>query len=350
MGTSTANMPAARRIPRPNLGGRAPAWIVGAVCMVIAVIIAVWGGPTQIINTLVTGGIWALMSIGLALIFGVMNIPNFAHGEAFMVGAYVAYFVFTPLQAYMVQHPSLFLRVTAPFAGIIAATLVGAALGVLIDRLIFRALRHRTKENWIMNAFLLTVGIAYVMQNGALLILGPGYRGVPSYWTSGTLQFLGIRVAIDRIVVFLIALVVIAIVWNFLQRSNTGRAIRAVSQDETGAQLVGIPLDSIQTLTMALATATAALAGSTLLFLFPAYPTVGMNPLYFSWYVVMLVGLGNVPGAIIGGFIVALLQTATQQFVGIAWINVVPVILMIIVLLVAPSGIFGSEVKGIQEQ
>jgi branched-chain amino acid transport system permease protein len=84
--------------------------------------------------------------------------------------------------------------------------------------------------------------------------------------------------------------------------------------------------------------------------MFQAYPTVGLKPLYFAWYVVMLVGLGNIAGAIIGGFIVALLQTATQQFFGINWEDVIPTIVMVLVLIVAPSGIFGSEVKGVQEQ
>lgn len=201
-----------------------------------------------------------------------------------------------------------------------------------------------------MNAFLLTVGISYVLTNGALLVFGPDYRGVPQYWDVPPVELLGARLPVDRIIAFLVALVVIGILWVFLQKTNTGRAIRAVSQDETGAQMVGINLDGIQTLTFALATATAALAGAALLPMYPAYPNVGLNPLYYSWYVVMLVGLGNVPGAILGGFIVALFQTATQQFFGMSWINVVPTAIMIVVLLVAPSGIFGSEVKGIQEQ
>jgi branched-chain amino acid transport system permease protein len=84
--------------------------------------------------------------------------------------------------------------------------------------------------------------------------------------------------------------------------------------------------------------------------MFQAYPTVGLKPLYFAWYVVMMAGLGNVVGAIVGGFIVAVLQAATQQFVGIAWEDVIPTVVMIIVLLIVPSGIFGSEVKGVQEQ
>jgi len=335
---------------KPSSHKNTPAWVVGLLSLAVAVLIGVKGGPAQLVTTLVTGGMWALMSVGLALIFGVMNIPHFARGESFMVGAFVAWAVFTPLNGYLQQHPSRFLSTVAPFAGIIVAAIVGAAMGVVIERVIFATLRHRTKEGWVMNAFLLTVGISYVLTNGATLTLGPDYRGVPQYWDVPPLQFLGIRLTVDRLAAFIIALVVIVTLWLFLQRTSTGRAIRAVSQDETGAQMVGINLDGIQTLTFALATATAALAGASLLFMFPAYPLVGLNPLYYSWYVVMLVGLGNVPGAILGGFIVALFQTATQQFFGISWINVVPTAIMVIVLLVAPSGIFGSEVKGIQEQ
>jgi len=325
-------------------------WIAAAVCVFLTLMIGVAAGPTQFVNTLVTGGMWALMSVGLALIFGVMNIPHFAHGESFMIGAMVAYFVYTPLNALVQKHPNGVLIALVPFVSMAVATLAGALLGLLVDRLLFAPLRRRSREGWVMNAFLLTVGLSFVLVNGATLTIGPNFRGVPRYFDVPPLQFLGVRVTVDRVVAFAIAIVVIAILWVFLQRSNTGRAIRAVSQDESGAQMVGINLEGIQMLTFSLATATAALAGASLLFMFPAYPTVGLKPLYFSWYVVMLVGMGNVPGAIIGGFIVALLQTATQQFVGMAWEDVIPTALMIALLLVAPSGIFGSDVKGIQEQ
>ena len=164
------------------------------------------------------------------------------------------------------------------------------------------------------------------------------------------LQFLGVRVTVDRLVAFAIAMITIGALWFFLRRTQTGRAIRAVSQNEVGAEMVGVNLDFIHTLTFSLATAMAALAGACLLFLFQPIPPWASSPLDFCWYVVMLVGLGNVGGAIVGGFFVALLQTATQQFVGIAWEDVIPTGIMIVVLILAPSGLFGSEVKGIQEQ
>jgi branched-chain amino acid transport system permease protein len=349
-GTSFVQQPAPRANRSAKLRKNVPVLIAAGICFILLVLIAATGGPAQLINTLVTGGMWALMSVGLALVFGVMNIPHFAHGESFMIGAMVAYFVYTPLHKALLNHPNAFFLAILPFIGMAVATAAGALLGLLVDRLLFAPLRRRNREGWVMNAFLLTVGLSFVLVNGATLTLGPDYRGISQYWDVPPLQFLGMRVTVDRLVAVVLALSVICAVWLFLKRTNTGRAIRAVSQDESGAQMVGVNLEGIQMLTFSLATATAALAGASLLFMFPAYPTVGLKPLYFSWYVVMLVGLGNVPGAIIGGFIVALLQTATQQFVGIAWQDVIPTALMIVLLLVAPSGIFGSDVKGVQEQ
>ncbi len=324
--------------------------IVIACSVALAVAVGVAAGPAQIINSVVTGGMWALLAVGLALVFGVMNVPHFAHGESFMIGAYAAYFVFTPIHSSLKDNPDGFLVAIGPFIGFLAAALAGLVVGAILERLVFYPLRQRTKSGWVMNAFLLTVGMSFVLTNGTTLVLGSNFRGIPRYWDVEPLELLGARVSVDRIVAFFVAMITIGALWFFLRRTRTGRAIRAVSQDETGAQMVGINLNSIYTLTFALATATAALAGACLLFMFQAYPTVGGKPLYFAWYVVMLAGLGNVAGAIVGGFIVALLQTATQQFVGIAWEDVIPTVVMILVLIAMPSGIFGSEVKGVQEQ
>jgi branched-chain amino acid transport system permease protein len=327
-----------------------PATIVLAFSAVLAIVIALTAGASQLVNALVTGGMWALLAAGLALVFGVMNIPQFAHGESFMVGTYVGYFTFTWMSDYLESNPNGFLSFMAPNIGVIAAFLVGAILGAFLERLIFAPLRRRTRVGWVMNTFLLTVGLSFILVNGTTLVLGANYRGIPRYYDVPPIEFLGVRVAVDRIWAFAIALITLAILTLFLQRTRTGRAIRAVAQDETGAQLMGINLGGIHTLTFSLATATASMAGAALLFMFQAYPTVGLKPLYLAWYVVMLVGLGNVYGAIIGGFIVALLQTATQQFFGISWELVIPTGVMILILILVPSGIFGSEVKGIQEQ
>lgn len=323
--------------------------VIGLV--VIVLIAFAFIRPSILVDTLVTGGMWALMAGGLALVFGVMNIPNFAHGEFFMIGSLVAFTVFVPIRDALLKNPdSVILKVAGPFPGMIVAALVGFVCGVLLEVVLFRPLRKRSREQWVMNTFLLTAGVSVFLVNGDRLVFGNDFRGISRYWDVKPMQILGVPVSVDRAMVFVIAMVMIAVFALFLQRTRTGRAMRAVSQDETGAQMAGIGLNRIFVLTMGLSCALAALAGAALLSMYPSFPDVGMQPLYLAWYVVILAGLGNVQGAIIGAFIVALLQTLAVTFVGLGWVDVLPTAFIILILLFKPSGLFGSEVKGVWEQ
>lgn len=320
----------------------------------IAIIVTIGFGiyqPSILVDTLATGGMWALMAAGLALVFGVMNIPNFAHGEFFMIGSFVAFTVFSPVQDAILNDPSLvWLKVLGPFPGMIIAAIVGAVIGVLLEMFLFRPLRRRSRDQWVMNTFLLTAGVSVVLVNGDQLLFGTDFRGITRYWDVHPIDIVGVSVSVDRAMVFVIALVTLAAFGLFMRNTSTGRAMRAVSQDETGAQMAGISLNRIFMLTMGLSCGLAALAGASLLFMFPSYPSVGVQPLYLAWYVVILAGLGNVQGAIVGAFIVALLQTLTVYFVGVGWVDVLPTAFIILILLFKPSGLFGSEVKGVWEQ
>lgn len=324
----------------------------GVIGFVVVVLVAfAFIQPSILVDTLVTGGMWALMAGGLALVFGVMNVPNFAHGEFFLVGTLVAFVVFTPIQEAMLGNPSLgILQAIGPFPGMIVAFVVGFAVGVFLEAVLFRPLRKRSREQWVMNTFLLTAGISVVIINGYRLLFGNDFRGISRYWDVPPIQILGVSVSVDRAMVFIIAMVSIAIFAYFLNRTRTGRSMRAVAQDEIGAQMAGIGLNRVFMLTMGLSSAMAALAGAALLFMFPSYPDVGLQPLYLAWFVVILAGLGNVQGAIAGAFIVALLQTLSVYFIGLGWVDVVPTVVIIVILLFKPSGLFGSEVKGVWEQ
>jgi branched-chain amino acid transport system permease protein len=321
--------------------------VIGFVVIVLVVFAFI--RPSILVDTLVTGGMWALMAGGLALVFGV--IPNFAHGEFFMIGSLVAFTVFVPIRDALLKNPdSVILKVAGPFPGMIVAAAVGFVCGVLLEVVLFRPLRKRSREQWVMNTFLLTAGVSVLLVNGDRLVFGNDFRGISRYWDVKPMQILGVPVSVDRAMVFVIAMVMIAVFALFLQRTRTGRAMRAVSQDETGAQMAGIGLNRIFVLTMGLSCALAALAGAALLSMYPSFPDVGMQPLYLAWYVVILAGLGNVQGAIIGAFIVALLQTLAVTFVGLGWVDVLPTAFIILILLFKPSGLFGSEVKGVWEQ
>lgn len=326
-------------------------WLTIGIVVLVLVVFA-FVQPSIVVDTLVTGGMWALMAAGLALVFGVMNIPNFAHGEFFMIGSLVAYFVFTPINDAVFNDPSgtTLLKIFGPFPGMILAAAVGFAVGALMEVILFRPMRKRSRDQWVMNTFLLTAGISVVLINGDELIFGNDFRGVSRYWDVPSLQILGVSVSMDRAAVFVIAMVTILLFSLFLLRTRTGRAMRAVAQDEAGAQMAGISLNRIFVLTMGLSCGLAALAGASLLWLYPSSPTVGQQPLYLAWYVVILAGLGNVQGAIIGAFIVSLLQTLSVYYVGVGWVDVLPTLFIIVILLFKPSGLFGSEVKGVWEQ
>lgn len=324
-------------------------WITIGLAVLVTIVAGI-SYPSILVDTLATGGMWALMAGGLALVFGVMNIPNFAHGEFFMIGSFVAFTVFSPIQDAILENPSPLLKAFGPLPGIVLAAIVGAVIGVVLEVVLFRPLRHRSRDQWVMNTFLLTAGVSVVLVNGDQLLFGNDFRGITRYWDVPPLNVLGVSVSVDRFLVFLIALVTIALFSVFLRSTKTGRAMRAVSQDETGAQMVGIDLNRIFMLTLGLSCGLAALAGASLLFMFPSYPSVGVQPLYLAWYVVILAGLGNVQGAIAGAFIVALLQTLTVYFIGVGWVDVLPTAFIILILLFKPSGLFGSEVKGVWEQ
>ena len=335
---------------------RVSSWVKSAVGLTICLstVAALWAtldrGPFILVNTIVTGGMLALVAMGLALVFGVMNIPMFAHGEYFMIGTLVAYFVFTPINKYITQNPGSVLTTVGPLVTIGCAMLAGAIMGILTEKLVFSNLRKRSRENWVMNSFLLTVGLSIVLINAHQLIFTANFKGIVRYWSGMPLSFLGVFISRDRIMAFVISALVFASFWLFLTFSRIGRAIRAVSQDETGALIMGIDINGILILTMSLSCALAALAGGSLLFMYPSYPGVGLEPLYMAWFVVILAGLGNVLGAVIGAFIVALLKMLTIEYVGTGFDFVIPSALIMVVLIFKPSGIFGSEVRGILDK
>ena len=288
-----------------------------------------------LITSVLRGGIYASMAVGLALVFGVMNICHFAHGEYYVLGAYTAFFVYTALGF-------------DPILTIITAALASFVAGAITEKLLFYPLRKRSRGEWVMNAFLLTAGLSVILQSSYRVLFGTKYRGITQYWDA-SVKFLGQTIPADRVIAFGIAMVSIVALWFFLQKTRTGRAIRAVSQDENGARLVGIDMDRIQTLTFALGSMLAGLSGAAMLSLSPAYPYAGNKPLIASWFVVTIAGLGNVEGAVVGGFIVGIFESVTFFFLGSGWQEVASLAFLIILLLFKPTGLFGTHIKSVWE-
>ncbi len=314
--------------------------------ILIAVFASIASGPYLLVNTIITGGMLALVATGLTLMLGVLNIPMFAHGEFFMIGSLTAFYVFTPISNYISENPESFMAVIGPLIAIAGAAIIGAVSGIVAEKLVFGPLRRRSTENWVMNSFLLTVGLSVLLVNLHQLIFGADFKGIIGYWSGMPISIADVFISRDRAMAFVIATVIVALFWFFMTYTRTGMAIRAVSQDSTGAQIVGIDIEKIVLLTISLACALSAVAGGSLLFMYPSYPTVGLEPLYLAWFVVILSGLGNILGAVAGAFMVALLKVMTVEYIGAGWDFVVPSALIILVLIFRPSGIFGSDVRG----
>lgn len=290
----------------------------------------------MILTGILRGGLYALMAVGLSLVFGVMNIPNFAHGEFYMLGAYLSFFAYTNFHF-------------GPVSSILIAAVGTFILGAITEKTLFYPLRKRSKKNWIMNTFLLTLGISIVLQNGAKMLWGNTFRGITQYWP-GKVSVGSFNISNDRVVGFSIAMVTVALFWLFLNKTRIGRAIRAVSQDETGAGLVGVNLNIIHTLTFALSCLLAGLAGAILLSITPAYPFMGVQPLYKSWFVLILVGMGNIGASILGGLIVGLLETFSYMKFGSGWQDVVSLVIIMMILIFKPRGLFATKgVKSVSE-
>lgn len=281
-----------------------------------------------LLNGMVRGSMYALMGCGLSLIFGLMGVKNFSHGEFFMLGTYSMFFV-----AVMMDMPFL--------AGIFAAGVVLFIFGMLVERTLIATLRRRAGRDWLLDAFVLTIGLMVVLQNLALLTFGSRRRGI-SRLVEGSIQIGPINLTMERVTILLVAVLVVIVLWAFIKYTRTGKAIRATGQDPDAAQTLGIDVNRVYTYTFGIGAALAGVAGALLISIFPAYPTVGFHPVIKSIAVVILGGLGNVPGAIAAGLLLGVIEAYSLFFFAAGWQNVITAVLVVIVLIVRPYGIFSS--------
>lgn len=284
-----------------------------------------------LISGILRGGMYVLIALGLALVYGVMGIPNFAHGEYYLIGAYAAYFALT-------------LFGVSPVIAIIFAAMIGFVFGAVIEKITFAPLRKRNTGDWVTNAFMIGAGIQLIIQNLAQYLFTANYFGVTQLW-AGSLKLGSINISYDRLVAFAIAMCTLAVFWLFLKKTKTGISILAVADDEVGAMLMGVDIKRIHTLTYAMGCMLAALAGGALISITPAYPTMGTAPNLAAWFTVILVGVGNLSAVAVGGFMVGLIEVFATYFFGAAWQNVVSLIVIILILLFKPNGLFGRKQK-----
>ena len=282
-----------------------------------------------IFQGLVRGAMYALMGIGLSLIFGILGVVNFAHGEFFMLGTYAMYFV-----AAMLGLPFL--------AGVAAAVIILFVVGVLVERALIEPLRQRAGRDWLLDSFVLTIGLMVILQNLALLGFGSRRRGITTM-VEGSVVFGDVTITYERLAILALAVVIVGLLAAYIKFTATGKAIRATAQHPEAAQTLGIEINRIYTVAFGIGAALAGAAGALLISIFPAFPTVGYQPVLKSFAVVILGGLGNIPGAIAGGFLLGIVEAYAIFFMSAGWQSVITPLIIILVLVFRPQGLFTAQ-------
>jgi branched-chain amino acid transport system permease protein len=284
------------------------------------------------------GAIYALMALGLALIFGILNIPSFAQGEFYMVGTYFSWV-------------GLSILGFGPLIALLIAAFATFLLGMCCEKAIFTPLRKSGGGEWLVNVFVLTLGLSLILQNVALVTAGPLYYGAPYFWGPGILELFGFRISYDRLMIIVLANTIILIFWAFLKRTRLGRAIRAVAQNATAASLTGVNLNRIYTITFGVGCMLSGIAGALMVAILPAYPTMGIIPLYKGWFVVIVAGLGTIGACIPIALLLGVMEAVGLVFASEGWQTVIYLIIICILLILKPFGVFGKgEVRGILEK
>ncbi len=279
-----------------------------------------------LINGLLIGGVYAVISIGLTLVFGVMSIINFAQAEFLMLGMFIAFFCW--------QYLGL-----DPMLGALVAFVVVFGLGMLVQRYL---IEHVLKAPEVAQIFL-TVGLLIVMENAALLAFGSGFRSVRVPYQTAAVEFGGLIIGVPYLLAFTVSLVAGGLLWAFMRFTWLGQAMRATAQDSAAALSLGMNVRRIRQIAFGLGVGMTALGGAVILPYFTASPTVGGQFAVLMFTAVVLGGLGNVLGAVVGGLLVGVIQTLSTMVLPIQLQNLILFIVFILVLALRPEGLLRQK-------
>lgn len=284
------------------------------------------------INGILMGSIYGLAALGLTLIFGVLKVINFAHGSLLMVSMYVAYWTI----ALSGLHPYVALVIVVPIMFVF-----GYFLQDIVIKPIFKAEKNVREP---ITVIIVTTGVWYILDNLTLLIFGPQYRTLQENPLRGKMLEVGeMMLSVPKLWGFGAAVLTTLAIHLFLQKTNTGRAIRATSLDREAASLMGINAYKIYNLAFGIGTAAAGVAAVTLVPFNNVFPTVGVLFDIKCFIIVVLGGLGSIGGALLGGIIIGLIESVGPQFMAATWTEAIVYGLFLLVLFVKPAGLFGVK-------
>lgn len=282
----------------------------------------------QLVNGLTQGSLYALIAIGFVIIFGTMNLVTFAHGEVYMVGAFVGCFALTLW--HLPWYVALLMGMAAAWA-----------LGFLIEKVAFRPMRTAGH----MPPLLITIGLSIMLKDLAVILFGAENRPVPSIYDR-TIQVAGVQVSVLQLVILGLAGGLILVLRLLIQGTKIGRAMRATAQDHEAAYAMGVNVNRVFSIAFALASALGGAAGVMIGIYYNAvYPFMGSTAGLKGFAACIFGGLTSVPGAILGGLIIGVVENLTVQFLASGYRDVVAFLVMVIVLVLRPQGLLGKKLR-----
>jgi branched-chain amino acid transport system permease protein len=279
-----------------------------------------------VINGLMTGAIYALVALGLTLIYGVLHIINFAHGALLTAAMFAAFFAYSLLGL----DPYLAVFLLAPLFFV---------AGYGLQRLVIGPAAHGDDRNFL----LVTLGLAIVIENALLYFFRADTRTIDLPYAFDVIELGPAFIAVPRVVALGVVVVTAAALWAIMQWTDTGKAIRAVAKEKLGAELCGINVAHVYAVTFGLGTACVAIAACLLLPTYYVNPTAGEAFVLIAFTIVVLGGMGSIAGALIGGFFVGVIESLSSVFLGESLGQIGIFVLFIVMLLVRPSGLFGAR-------
>ena len=286
---------------------------------------------TNIVNGLSLGSVYAIIALGYTMVYGIAKMLNFAHGDVIMVGAYVCFCAMSYLGL-------------PPLAGVVLAIVACTVLGIVVEKLAYKPLRNAPSLDVLITA----IGVSYFLENAALLIWKSDPKTFPNIVDLPSLVLFDGQLTISAVtIVTIIACIVIAVaLTTFINKSRMGKAMRACSEDRGAATLMGINVNSTISLTFAIGSGLAAIAGVLMCSAYPTLvPTTGLMPGLKAFVAAVVGGIGSIPGAFVGGLVLGVIEIFAKAYIGTQLADAIVFAVLIVVLLIKPSGILGKTIR-----
>jgi branched-chain amino acid transport system permease protein len=289
----------------------------------------------QLINGLAFGSILALIALGYTMVYGILRFINFAHGDVFMIGAFAGYYL-TPKVAAFLPTPSIWSAILV----MVASMAICAALGILIERFAYRPLRQSPK----LAVLITSIGVSLFLEYGGQNVFGAAPKPFPKLIPEYSVGKGGLSVTSNQIIVLAVTVALLIILRFIVLKTKTGMAMRALAFNPDGAALMGVNINVIISFTFGLGSALAAAAGILFAVLYPAVdPLMGIMPGLKAFCAAVLGGIGNLPGAALGGLIIGTVETFVAAYVSSTYRNAIAFAVLILILLVKPAGLLGKK-------